>query len=95
MLLVVFSASAIEVKFGDLIKVEFKISTVTMIEHGMNVTYGVEAGKYRMVFASQSQIPPNAEETQGHFTGSIQAIDDQGNVDRSFTAGLWSREGTT
>jgi len=94
-LLVAFSASAIEVNFGDPVEVELKISTVTMNEQGMNVTYEGEAGKYGMVFASHTYVPSNLEETQGHFTGSVQAIDDQGNVDRSFTAGLWSRDGTT
>ena len=63
-LLVVFSASAIEVNFGDPIEVELKISTVTMNEQGMNVTYEGEAGKYGMVFASHTYVPSNLEETK-------------------------------
>ena len=92
-LLFAFSASAVEVNFGEPIEVELKISSVTMNDDGMLVTYEGEAGKYGMVFATHNYVPSNNEETQGNFTGNVQAIDDNGMIDRVFTAGLWRREG--
>ncbi len=46
------SANAVEVDFGELIEVELTVSTVTMNDNGMVVTYEGEAGKYGMVFAT-------------------------------------------
>lgn len=92
-LLFAFSASAVEVNFGEPIEVELKISSVTMNDDGMLVTYEGEAGKYGMVFATHNYVPSNNEETQGNFTGNVQAIDDNGMIDRVFTAGLWRRDG--
>jgi hypothetical protein len=92
-LLFAFSASAVEVDFGEPIEVELKISSVTMNDDGMLVTYEGEAGKYGMVFATHNYVPSNEEETQGNFTGNVQAIDDNGMIDRVFTAGLWRRDG--
>lgn len=87
------SASAIDVDFGEPIEVELKISAVTMNDEGMVVTYEGEAGKYGMVFATHNYVPSNDGETQGNFTGNVQAIDDSGEIDRVFTAGLWRRNG--
>ena len=92
-LLFSISVSAIEVDFGDPVEVELTVSTVTMNDNGMVVTYEGEAGKYGMVFATHNYVPSNEAETQGNFTGSVQAIDDKGQIDRSFTAGLWRRDG--
>ena len=92
-LLFAFSARAVEVDFGEPIEVELKISSVTMNDDGMLVTYEGEAGKYGMVFATHNYVPSNEEETQGNFTGNVQAIDDNGMIDRVFTAGLWRRDG--
>jgi len=92
-LLFAFSASAVEVNFGEPIEVELKISSVTMNDDGMLVTYEGAAGKYGMVFATHNYVPSNNEETQGNFTGNVQAIDDNGMIDRVFTAGLWRRDG--
>ena len=92
-LLFAFSASAVEVNFGEPIEVELKISSVTVNDDGMLVTYEGEAGKYGMVFATHNYVPSNNEETQGNFTGNVQAIDDNGMIDRVFTAGLWRRDG--
>jgi hypothetical protein len=64
-----------------------------MNDDGMLVTYEGEAGKYGMVFATHNYVPSNNEETQGNFTGNVQAIDDNGMIDRVFTAGLWRRDG--
>lgn len=87
------SANAVEVDFGEPIEVELTVSTVTMNDKGMVVTYEGEAGKYGMVFATHNYVPSNDDETQGNFIGNVQAIDDKGTIDRVFTAGLWRRDG--
>lgn len=87
------SASAVDVDFGEPIDVELRVSTVTMNGNGMVVTYEGEAGKYGMVFATHNYVPSNDGETQGNFTGTVQAINDGGEIDRVFTAGLWRRDG--
>lgn len=87
------SASAVDVDFGEPIDVELRVSTVTMNGNGMVVTYEGEAGKYGMVFATHNYVPSNDGETQGNFTGNVQAINDGGEIDRVFTAGLWRRDG--
>ena len=87
------SASAVDVDFGEPIDVELRVSTVTMNDDGMVVTYEGEAGKYGMVFATHNYVPSNDDETQGNFTGNVQAINDSGEIDRVFTAGLWRRDG--
>jgi len=87
------SASAVDVDFGEPIDVELRVSTVTMNDDGMVVTYEGEAGKYGMVFATHNYVPSNDGETQGNFTGNVQAINDSGEIDRVFTAGLWRRDG--
>ena len=87
------SASAVDVDFGEPIDVELRVSTVTMNGNGMVVTYEGEAGKYGMVFATHNYVPSNDGETQGNFTGNVQAINDSGEIDRVFTAGLWRRDG--
>jgi len=87
------SASAVDVDFGEPIDVELRVSTVAMNDDGMVVTYEGEAGKYGMVFATHNYVPSNDGETQGNFTGNVQAINDSGEIDRVFTAGLWRRNG--
>ena len=87
------SASAVDVDFGEPIDVELRVSTVTMNDDGMVVTYEGEAGKYGMIFATHNYVPSNDGETQGNFTGNVQAINDSGEIDRVFTAGLWRRDG--
>lgn len=89
----VLSASAVDVDFGEPVDVELRVSTVTMNGNGMVVTYEGEAGKYGMVFATHNYVPSNDGETQGNFTGNVQAINDGGEIDRVFTAGLWRRDG--
>ena len=58
-LLFSISVSAIEVDFGDPVEVELTVSTVTMNDNGMVVTYEGEAGKYGMVFATHNYVPSN------------------------------------
>jgi hypothetical protein len=86
--------NTVEVDFGEPIEAELKISSVTMNNSGMAATYEGNVGKYGMVIASHNYLPSNDTETKGSFTGSVQAINDAGNVDRSATAGIWSRTGT-
>ena len=89
------SANAVDVDFGAPIEGTLYVSTMTMTDEGMTITYSGEVGKYGLVHASHQYIPSNEAETQGHFTGTVQAIDDVGVIDRSFTAGLYSRDGST
>jgi len=39
-------------------------------------------------------IASNETERQGRFTGSVRAINDDGDIDPSATVGLWRREGS-
>jgi len=87
------SAHAVDVDFNEPIEATLTISSFTVNDEGMAITYSGEVGKYGLVDASHQYTPTNAEETKGHFTGSVQAISDEGAVDRSFTAGLYSRDG--
>ena len=87
------SAHAVDVDFNEPVEATLTISSFTVNDEGMAITYSGEVGKYGLVDASHQYTPSNAEETKGHFTGSVQAINDCGALDRSFTAGLYSRDG--
>ena len=88
------SVQAVEMDFGEPIEGSLTISNVTINNEGMSITYSGEVGKYGLVDASHQYTPSNSGETQGHFTGVVQAIAENGAVDRVFTAGLYSRDGT-
>lgn len=87
------SAHAVGVDFGEPVEATLTVSNITINDEGMAITYSGEVGKYGLVDASHQYTPSNSEETQGHFTGTVQAIDDGGAADRVFTAGLYSRDG--
>ena len=82
-LVLTISAHAVDVDFNEPVEATLTISSFTVNDEG----------KYGLVDASHQYTPTNAEETKGHFTGSVQAINDDGAVDRAFTAGLYSRDG--
>lgn len=86
--------SAVEVDFGTPIQVELNVGTITSSESGLVITYEGVAGKYGLVFATHNLTASDSQETKGHFSGFVQAIDDGGVVDRSATSGLWKRSGT-
>lgn len=86
--------SAIEVDCGTPIQVELDVGTITSSESGLVITYEGVAGKYGLVFATHNLTASDPQETKGHFSGFVQAIDDSGVVDRSATSGLWKRSGT-
>jgi len=81
--------------FDDFIDVELAISDISMTPDGMVITYEGIAGKYGLVHATHNMVATNDEDTKGYFTGTVQAINDTGALEKSDTLGLWSREGTT
>ena len=87
------STYAVEVDFSEPVEATLTITNITINDEGMEIAYSGEVGKYGLVDASHQYSPSNSEESQGHFTGTVQAIDDEGKVDRAFTAGLYSRDG--
>jgi hypothetical protein len=80
--------------FDDFINVELRVSSLTMNDSGMVITYEGIAGKYGLVHATHNLVATNEASTKGYFTGTVQAIDDQGGLGKSMTLGLWSRDGT-
>ena len=80
--------------FDNFINVELRVSSLTMNDSGMVITYEGIAGKYGLVHATHNLVATNDAGTKGYFTGTVQAIDDQGGLDKSMTLGLWSRDGT-
>ena len=89
--LVVFSQDQ---SFDNFIDVELAISDVSMTAEGMVITYEGTAGKYGLVHATHNMVATNDENTKGYFTGTVQAINDKGVLEKSATLGLWSRDGT-
>ena len=81
--------------FDDFIDVELAISDISMTPDGMVITYEGIAGKYGLVHATHNMVATNDGDTKGYFTGTVQAINDTGALEKSDTLGLWSREGTT
>ena len=80
--------------FDNYIDVELAISDVSMTADGMVITYEGTAGKYGLVHATHNMVATNDENTKGYFTGTVQAINDTGILEKSATLGLWSRDGT-
>ena len=89
--LVVFSQDQ---SFDNFIDVELAISDVSMTAEGMVITYECTAGKYGLVHATHNMVATNDENTKGYFTGTVQAINDKGVLEKSATLGLLSRDGT-
>ena len=87
------SAYAVDVDSNEPIEATLTISSFTVKDEGMAITYSGEVGKYGLVDASHRYTPSNVEQTEGHLTGNVQAISDEGAVDRSFTVGLYSSDG--
>ncbi len=88
-------AAADDHDFDNFIDVELTVSQVSMGEAGMVITYEGVAGKYGLVHATHNMVATNKENTKGYFTGTVQAINDEGDLEKSATLGLWSRTGTT
>ncbi len=86
--------SAQDQGFDNYIDVELAISDVSMTADGMVITYEGTAGKYGLVHATQNMVATNDENNKGYFTGTVQAINDTGILEKSATLGLWSRDGT-
>ena len=86
--------SAQDQGFDNYIDVELAISDVSMTADGMVITYEGTAGKYGLVHATHNMVATNDENTKGYFTGTVQAINDTGILEKSATLGLWSRDGT-
>ena len=80
--------------FDDFIDVELAVSDISMTADGMVITYEGTAGKYGLVHATHNMVATNDENTKGYFTGTVQAINDAGALEKSATLGLWSRDGT-
>ena len=80
--------------FDNFIEVELTVSTITMNDAGMVITYEGMAGKYGLVHATHNMVSTNDANAKGYFTGTVQAIDDTGALESSTTLGLWSRDGT-
>ena len=80
--------------FDNFIEVELTVSTITMNDAGMVITYEGMAGKYGLVHATHNMVSTNDVNAKGYFTGTVQAIDDTGALESSMTLGLWSRDGT-
>ena len=80
--------------FDNFIEVELTVSTITMNDAGMVITYEGMAGKYGLVHATHNMVSTNDANAKGYFTGTVQAIDDTGALESSMTLGLWSRDGT-
>ena len=90
-----FFACADNPNFDDFINVELSVSSLTMNDSGMVITYEGIAGKYGLVHATHNLVATNDANTKGYFTGTVQAIDDEGGLEKSMTLGLWSRNGTS
>jgi hypothetical protein len=80
--------------FDNFIEVELTVSTITMNDAGMVITYEGMAGKYGLVHATHNMVSTSDANAKGYFTGTVQAIDDTGALESSMTLGLWSRDGT-
>ena len=80
--------------FDNFIEVELTVSTITMNDAGMVITYEGMAGKYGLVHATHNMVSTNDANSKGCFTGTVQGIDDTGALQKSMTLGLWSRNGT-
>ena len=80
--------------FDNFIEVELTVSTITMNDSGMVITYEGMAGKYGLVHATHNMVSTNDANAKGYFTGTVQAIDNTGALESSMTLGLWSRDGT-
>ena len=80
--------------FDNFIEVELSISDISMSERGMVITYEGLAGKYGLVHATHNMVSTNDANSKGYLTGTVQAIDDTGALQKSMTLGLWSRNGT-
>ena len=80
--------------FDDFIDVELAVSDISMTADGMVITYEGMAGKYGLVHATHNMVSTNDANSKGYFTGTVQAIDDTGALQKSMTLGLWSRNGT-
>jgi hypothetical protein len=89
-----FLVTAQDQSFDNFIDVELEISDVSMTSDGMVITYEGVAGKYGLVHATHNMVATNDENTKGYFTGTVQAINDTGALEKSETLGLWSRDGT-
>ena len=89
-----FIAQADNHGFDNFIEVELSISDISMSERGMVITYEGMAGKYSPVHATHNMVSTNDANSKGYFTGTVQAIDDTGALQKSMTLGLWSRNGT-
>ena len=89
-----FIAQADNHGFDNFTEVELSISDISMSERGMVITYEGLAGKYGLVHATHNMVSTNDANSKGYFTGTVQAIDDTGALQKSMTLGLWSRNGT-
>ena len=88
------TTQADDLGFDNFIEVELTVSTITMNDSGMVITYEGMAGKYGLVHATHNMVSTNDANAKGYFTGTVQAIDDTGALESSMTLGLWSRDGT-
>ena len=80
--------------FENFIDAQLVVSDISMTEDGMVITYEGNVGKYGLVHATHNMTSTNEESTKGYFTGTVQAINDAGELEKSATLGLWSRKRT-
>ncbi len=89
------TANAEEPRFENFIDAELVVSDISMTEDGMVITYEGNVGKYGLVHTTHNMVSTNETSTRGYFTGTVQAINPSGDLEKSATMGLWSRDGTT
>ena len=87
------TAQAVEVNFGDPIDVQLNISSITMSATGMVITYEGSSGTYGLIHATHNMTATKDDNTKGYFTGTVQAIRDNGTMEQVTTVGLWKRQG--
>ena len=55
--------------FDNFIEVELTVSTITINDAGMVITYESMAGKYGLVHATRNMVSTNDANSKGYFTG--------------------------
>jgi len=78
----------VDVDFGNSIMAQLDVASVTMADADMVITYEGMVGKYGLVHATHNLKASNDTETKGHFTGTVQSINDEGVTSRATTVGL-------
>ena len=81
--------SAENQSFENFIDEQLVVSDMSMTEDGMVITYEGNVGKYGLVHATHNMTSTNEKSTRRYFTGTLQVINDAGELENSATLGLW------